>query len=106
MEEQPVKQAFGSPGGKTQLAPKIVGMLPEHRIYKGGACGEKAEEEKGIYPADTSIGGNEGMTDMVENIQAKPTRPCRTCGANSWWLRNNGWGKPGWVCGGCHPQPK
>lgn len=33
MGEQPTKQAFGSPGGKSRLAPKIVGMMPEHRIY-------------------------------------------------------------------------
>ena len=36
------KQAFGSPGGKTRLAPKIIPMLPSHRVYvepfAGGAA--------------------------------------------------------------------
>jgi DNA adenine methylase len=36
------KQAFGSPGGKTRLAPKIIPMFPPHRIYvepfAGGAA--------------------------------------------------------------------
>jgi DNA adenine methylase len=43
--EQPetsVRQAFGSPGGKTYLAPRIVGMIPPHEIYvepfAGGAA--------------------------------------------------------------------
>lgn len=42
MSEVAVRQAFGSPGGKTKLAPKIVGMMPAHRIYvepfAGGAA--------------------------------------------------------------------
>lgn len=42
MEEKPVRQAFGSPGGKTYLAPRIVGMIPPHRKYvepfAGGAA--------------------------------------------------------------------
>jgi DNA adenine methylase len=40
--ETPVRQAFGSPGGKTYLAPKIVGMIPPHDTYvepfAGGAA--------------------------------------------------------------------
>jgi len=40
--EQPVKQAFGSPGGKAYLAPRIAKMMPPHRIYvepyAGGAA--------------------------------------------------------------------
>jgi DNA adenine methylase len=41
-EYKPVKQAFGSPGGKSCLAPKIVEMIPEHKTYvepfAGGAA--------------------------------------------------------------------
>lgn len=41
-EAKPVRQAFGSPGGKTYLAPKIVGMIPLHETYvepfAGGAA--------------------------------------------------------------------
>ena len=33
MEEKPVRQPFGSPGGKTYLAPRIVRMIPPHRKY-------------------------------------------------------------------------
>lgn len=42
MEEKPVRQPFGSPGGKAYLAPRIVGMIPPHRKYvepfAGGAA--------------------------------------------------------------------
>lgn len=42
MDEQPVKQAFGSPGGKSYLAPRIVDMIPPHKTYvepfAGGAA--------------------------------------------------------------------
>lgn len=41
-ESKPVRQAFGSPGGKSYLAPKIVGMIPPHETYvepfAGGAA--------------------------------------------------------------------
>jgi len=40
--EQSVKQAFGSPGGKSYLAPRIVDMIPPHKTYiepfAGGAA--------------------------------------------------------------------
>lgn len=40
--EKPVQQAFGSPGGKSYLAPKIAGMIPPHETYvepfAGGAA--------------------------------------------------------------------
>ena len=29
----PIQQAFGSPGGKHQLAPKISSLIPKHRTY-------------------------------------------------------------------------
>jgi len=32
-EEFELKQAFGSPGGKSAIAKKIVGLIPPHRIY-------------------------------------------------------------------------
>jgi len=39
---KPVQQAFGSPGGKSYLAPKITGMIPPHKSYiepfAGGAA--------------------------------------------------------------------
>jgi len=42
MEERPVKQAFGSPGGKSYLSPRIVTMVPRHETYvepfAGGAA--------------------------------------------------------------------
>jgi len=42
MDQQPIRQAFGSPGGKTYLAPKIVKMVPPHTTYvepfAGGAA--------------------------------------------------------------------
>jgi len=42
MIEQPIKQVFGSPGGKTYLASRIVGMIPPHETYvepfAGGAA--------------------------------------------------------------------
>jgi len=28
-----VRQAFGSPGGKSYLAPRIATMLPPHKVY-------------------------------------------------------------------------
>lgn len=38
----PVRQAFGSPGGKSVLAPRIVKLIPKHRTYvepyAGGAA--------------------------------------------------------------------
>jgi len=41
-ETKSVRQAFGSPGGKSYLAPKIVGMMPPHETYvepfAGGAA--------------------------------------------------------------------
>jgi DNA adenine methylase len=41
-EVRPTRQAFGSPGGKSYLAPKIVDMMPEHETYiesfAGGAA--------------------------------------------------------------------
>lgn len=41
-DHKPVRQAFGSPGGKSSLAPKIVAMMPDHDIYvepfAGGAA--------------------------------------------------------------------
>jgi DNA adenine methylase len=41
-EAKPVRQAFGSPGGKSYLAPRIVGMIPPHETYvepfAGGAA--------------------------------------------------------------------
>lgn len=40
--EKPVQQAFGSPGGKSYLAPRIAGMIPPHETYvepfAGGAA--------------------------------------------------------------------
>jgi DNA adenine methylase len=42
MREKPIRPAFGSPGGKTYLAPRIVGMIPPHDTYvepfAGGAA--------------------------------------------------------------------
>jgi len=42
MEEKPIKQAFGSPAGKSYLAPRIVEMIPPHKTYvepfAGGAA--------------------------------------------------------------------
>jgi len=42
MEEQRTQQAFGSPGGKSYLAPRIVDMMPPHKTYvepyAGGAA--------------------------------------------------------------------
>lgn len=42
MEEKSVRQAFGSPGGKSYLAPRIATMIPPHRKYvepfAGGAA--------------------------------------------------------------------
>ena len=39
---KPVQQAFGSPGGKSYLAPRIAGMIPPHETYvepfAGGAA--------------------------------------------------------------------
>ena len=35
----------------------------------------------------------------------KPLVPCKTCGSNLWWLRDTGWGKMEYICGGCHPEP-
>lgn len=32
-DSKPTQQAFGSPGGKTYLAPRIAGMLPPHKVY-------------------------------------------------------------------------
>lgn len=53
-ETKPVKQAFGSPGGKSYLAPRIVDMMPKHRVYvepfAGGAAVyfKKSPSEKEI----------------------------------------------------------
>jgi len=53
MEEQPIKQAFGSPGGKTKLAPRIVGMIPPHRIYvEPFAGGAAVYFKKGASPEE------------------------------------------------------
>lgn len=30
---KPVQQAFGSPGGKSYLAPRIAAMMPPHKTY-------------------------------------------------------------------------
>ena len=39
---KPVQQAFGSPGGKSYLAPRIASMMPPHKTYvepfAGGAA--------------------------------------------------------------------
>jgi len=29
----------------------------------------------------------------------KPDKPCYVCGADDWWLRDNGQGNPEWLCG-------
>jgi len=62
MEERPVKQAFGSPGGKSYLAPRIVTMIPQHDVYvepfAGGAAVyfRKAPSKKEILnDADSGI---------------------------------------------------
>jgi len=53
MELAPVKQAFGSPGGKTKLAPRIVGMIPPHRIYvEPFAGGAAVYFKKGASPEE------------------------------------------------------
>jgi hypothetical protein len=31
----------------------------------------------------------------------KPTKPCYTCGSDTWWLTPDG----RWLCGKCHPNP-
>ena len=36
------------------------------------------------------------------NVNQEPDYPCRNCGSNSWWQREDG----EWICGGCHPEPK
>jgi len=62
VEYKPVKQAFGSTGGKSYLAPKIVKMIPEHKTYVepftgGGAVYfEKPPSEKEVLnDKDTEI---------------------------------------------------
>lgn len=62
MEENPIKQAFGSPGGKTRLASRIVEMMPEHRIYvepfAGGAAvyfRKGASEKEVLNDKDANI---------------------------------------------------
>jgi len=39
---EPVRQAFGSPGGKTYLAPKIADMMPPHDVYVEAFAGGAA----------------------------------------------------------------
>lgn len=62
MEEKPIKQAFGSPGGKTYLAPRIVEMIPPHRKYVEPFAGGAA-----VYfrktPADREV-----LSDKDEEI--------------------------------------
>lgn len=41
------------------------------------------------------------MTEVPEY----PTRPCQICGSGEYWLRNEGWGPPAYVCCTCHPEP-
>lgn len=57
-----LKQAFGSPGGKSRLAPKIIPMFPPHRIYvepfAGGAAvyfRKEASEKEVLNDKDAEI---------------------------------------------------
>jgi len=60
--EHPVKQAFGSPGGKSYLASRIAGMIPEHKVYvepfAGGAAvyfRKEPSEKEVLSDKDTEI---------------------------------------------------
>lgn len=60
--EHPVQQAFGSPGGKSYLAPRIAGMIPPHRVYvepfAGGAAvyfRKEPSEKEVLGDKDTEI---------------------------------------------------
>jgi hypothetical protein len=41
----------------------------------------------------------------MTQMPPKPTEPCLTCKTDSWWWREDGWGRGEWVCGICHPNP-
>jgi DNA adenine methylase len=42
VSDKPVQQAFGSPGGKTYLAERIVGVMPPHDVYTESFAGGAA----------------------------------------------------------------
>jgi len=92
--DQPVRQAFGSPGGKKYLAPLIVSLIPEHKIYVEPFAGGAAV----FFKKPKSVSEVEVLGDLDENIvkSYRFLQNCSTEDIEALTKRNWGVSKHNW----------